>query len=244
MNMSSTTAAIRSCLPRVAFLLVFCGTTSLASAEPQFAFESVTALADMSSLIQAKFPLGTSRTSLRRTFVEEGHATLKIKAGDPGIEKYIYDIDLCHYYVWRWNISADYDAGGLLRQAYVNGNIVYPDGSPQKVISKVAEEGKKASLYRMQRPRPEAYKGESSLGFILFDRDSDLKTTDDQALIGAGPSRADPANMGTMVAYTDIDPWRSIFDIDSVDQIKPYPSNCENVDKIMEAQKQAHNGRK
>ncbi|MES2160784.1 MAG: hypothetical protein V4476_06475 [Pseudomonadota bacterium] len=239
MNALPTAAAIRSCLSRVAVLLALCGTTSFASAEPPFTFEAVTALDDMSSLIQARFPLGASRASLRRTFVEEGHATIKINAGDPGIEKYIYDIDLCHYYVWRWNISADYDADGLLRQAYVNGNIVYPNGSPKKVISKVAEVGKKASMYRMQRPRPEAYKGESSLGFILFDRDSDLKTTDDQALIGAGPSRADPVNMGTMVAYTDIDPWRSIFDIDSVDHIAPYPNSCANADALMEAQKQA-----
>lgn len=215
----------------VALLLVFCGTTTVASAESPFTFESVTTLDDMSSMIRAKFPLGTSRADLRRAFVEEGHATLKVWAGDPSVEKYIYDIDLCHYYVWRWNISADYDASGQLRQAYINGNVVFPNGNPNKIVPKVAEEGKKASIYRVQRPRPEAYKGETSLGFLLFDRDSDQRTTDDQALIGAGPSRADPTNMGKLVTYTDVDPWRSIFDFDAADRIVPYQGDCNEVDK-------------
>ncbi|MRW84039.1 hypothetical protein GJ698_08000 [Pseudoduganella sp. FT26W] len=220
-------------------LAVACGMAAQASAAPTFTFESVPALDDMTALIQSKFQLGASRADLRRTFVEEGRATLKVRPGDPGIEKYIYDIDLCHYYVWRWNISADYDAGGQLRQAYVNGNIVYPAGTPKKVVSTVAEEGRKAAIYRVQRPRPEAYKGEKSLGFMLLDRDSDLKTIDDQMLIGAGPSRPDPMNMGRMVAYSEVDPWRSIFDLDDADRIAPYPGNCADVDKFMDAQKQA-----
>lgn len=211
-----------------------------AAAEPSFAFESVSTLDDMSSLIRARFPLGTSSANLRRTFVEEGHATLKIKTGAPGIEKYIYDIDLCHYYVWRWNISADYDASGQLLQAYVNGNIVFPSGNPKKIISKISEQEKKASIYRVQRPRPEAYNGENSLGFLLFDRDSDPTTKDDQALIGAGPSRADPTNMGRMVTYTEVDPWRSIFDFDPADRIVPYQGRCEDADKLFEAQRQTH----
>ena len=231
----------KSCIAGVALLLVLCGTTTVASAEAEspFTFESVATLDDMSSLVQAKFPLGTSRANLRRTFVEEGRATLKVRTGDPGVEKYIYDIDLCHYYVWRWNISADYDTSGQLRQAYVNGNIVFPNGASKKIIPKVAEEGKKASIYRIQRPRAEAHKGESSLGFLLFDRDSDPKTTDDQALIGAGPSRADPTNMGKLVTYTDVDPWRSIFDFDGADRIVPYQGDCNKVDRLIEVQRQA-----
>jgi hypothetical protein len=222
-----------------ALSLALCSTAMPASADPTFAFDSVSTLDDMTSLIRARFPLGTFRSDLRHTFVEEGHAMLGIKVGSPNVEKYIYDIDLCHYYIWRWNISADYDESGKLLQAYVNGNIVFPDGSPKKIISKVAEAGKKASIYRLQRPRPEAYKGETSLGFILFDRDSDLTTKDDQALIGAGPSHADPANMGTMIVYTDVDPWRSIFDFDPADHIVPYSGRCEQADKIYEEQKRA-----
>jgi hypothetical protein len=231
----STRLLILSALP-----LALCCTTVSAESDLAFTFDSVTTLDDMTSLIRARFPLGTSRSDLRTAFVDEGHATLGIKAGQANVEKYIYDIDLCHYYVWRWNISADYDDSGKLLQAYVNGNIVFSDGSPKKIVPKDAESGKKASIYRVQRPRPEANKGENSLGFILFDRDSDPNTKDDQALIGAGPSRADPENMGKMVVYTDVDPWRSIFDFDLASRIVPYAGSCERADKIYEEQKDTH----
>ena len=230
---------LRACVGSIVVLLGLSGTATPAAAGGPFAFESVIGLDEMSSLIQSRFPLGTSRDALRHMFVEEGHATLKIRSGMPGNEKYLYDIDLCHYYVWRWNISADYDAGGQLRQAYVNGNIVFADGNPKRIISKVAEEGKKSAIYRVQRPRPEAYKGENSLGYILFDRDGDLTTNDDQVLMGAGPTRSDPTNMGKMIAYTEVDPWRSIFDVDSADHIAAYRGSCEDADKLYEAQKQS-----
>lgn len=218
----------------VALLVIFCG-AGPANAESTFAFESVTTLDEMSSLVRTRFPLGTSRSTLRHAFVDEGQATLKVRADDPGVEKYIYDIDLCHYYVWRWNISVDYDASGKLRQAYVNGNLVFPGGTPKKVVSKVAEDGTKASIVRMQRPRPEAYKGETSLGFLLFDRDGDQRTTNDQSLVGAGPSRAHPANMGKLTTYTDVDPWRSIFDSDAADRIVPFNGDCSEVDGLMQS---------
>ena len=207
-------------------LLFILSGAQAANAEPTFSFESVVTLDDMSSLIRSKVSLGSSRADVRKIFVQEGRATLKIKSSDTSVEKYIYDIDLCHYYIWRWNISADYDASDQLRQAYVNGNVVFPNGNPKKIIPKAAKEGKKASIYRVQRPRPEAYKGESSLGFLLFDGDSDPSTTDDQAVIGAGPSRTDPTNLGKVTLYTDVDPWRSIFDFDAADRIVPYPGSC------------------
>jgi hypothetical protein len=232
-------ALFRAWVGGASVLLAVSGSVTSAAGEAPFAFESVTALDDMSSLIQSRFPLGTSRDILRHVFVEEGHGTLKTRADVPGIEKYLYDIDLCHYYVWRWNISADYDASGQLRQAYVNGNIVFADGHPKKIVSMAPEEGKKSAVYRIQRPRPEAYKGENSLAAILLDRDGNLATTDDQILVGAGPSRADPANMGKMIAYTEVDPWRSIFDADSADRIATYRGSCEAADKLYDAQKQA-----
>jgi hypothetical protein len=227
-----------SFIRNVTIIFFLIGVMSVLRAESSFTFESVASLDEMSSLIKKKFPLGTSRETLRHAFVEQGDATLKIMSSNSNTEKYIYDIDLCHYYIWRWNISTDYDANGQLRQAYVNGNIVFSNGIPKKVVAKIADEGKKASIYRVQRPRPEAYKGESSLGFILFDRDSDPKTTDDQAIIGAGPSRADPANMGNLVTYRDIDPWRSIFDFDVANRIVSYQVDCNKVDRIVEARKQ------
>ena len=224
-------------------LLALCGSIMKAQADSVFTFESVATLDDMSTLIQEKFPVGTSRANLRRAFVEEGRATLRLRVEEPNVEKYIYDIDLCHYYIWRWNISADYDASGRLLQAYINGNIVFPNGSPKKVIQKTAEKGKKASISRAQRPRPEAYKGESSLGFLLFDRDSDPTTTDDQALMGAGPSRADPVNMGKLVTYTDVDPWRSIFDLDAANRIVPYQDDCNKIDRLIKVRRQTQKHR-
>lgn len=220
----------------IMLVLIFACNRAIGAAS--FDFESVTSLDDMSSLLRSRFGLGTSRTDIRRTFVDEGKATLKVKAGNSAIEKYIYDIDLCHYYIWRWNISADYDSNHQLRQAYVNGNPIFPDGISKRIVSKVVEKGKKSSIYRGQRPRPEAYKGEKSLGFLLFDRDSDPATTDDQALVGGGPSRADPMNMGKLVVYNDVDPWRSIFDFDAADRIAPYRGDCKEVDKRMALQRQ------
>lgn len=207
-------------------------------AEP-FKFESVASLDDMTAFVRARFPLGSQRADLRRAFVAEGHATLKMRPDDAKVEKYLYDINLCRYYIWRWNISADFDADGKLRQIYVNGNPAIEGGTPKRIVSKVAEEGKKASIYRVQRPRPEAFKGEKSLVFLLFDRDSDPTTTDDQAAAGAGPSRPDPLNMGKMITYFDVDPWRSIFDNDAADAIVPFEGDCSAADALYERQKRA-----
>ena len=57
-------------------------------------------------------------------------------------------------------------------------------------------------------------------------------------LVGTGPSRADPANMGKLITYTDVDPWRSIFDFDAADRIVPYQGDCNKADSLIEAQRQ------
>lgn len=209
------------------------------SADGIFQFETVATLDEMTVLIRQRFPLGTPRESLRQTFVAQGQATLRMHPHQTGVEKYIYDINLCDYYIWRWNISADYDDAGKLQQAYVNGNLIYENGKPARVVPTTAEPGKKASIFKMQRPRPEAYKGESSLGYLLFDRDSDVNTTHDQILIGAGPSRADPADMGRMVVYKDVDPWRSIFDADSAKHIARHDGDCAAAERRLQARERA-----
>ena len=159
-----------------------------------FQFESIGSLDSMSEFLRSQFHPGSERGDLRRTFVAEGRATLKVRSGEAGTEKYLYDIDLCRYYIWRWNISADFDAAGKLQQLYLNGNPVLAGGTPKMVVPKLAEAGgKKASIYRAQRPRPEAYKGEKSLAFLLFDRDSDLTTTDDQAAGAPDPVDRTPS---------------------------------------------------
>jgi hypothetical protein len=192
-----------------------------------FEFQNISELKEMENFIKKEFQLGDNKEKLRNIFIVQGNATLKIHPNDKNIEKYIYDINLCQMYIWRWNISADYNTQGLLSQIYLNGNPVFSDGMPKRVISKQAEEGQKASIYKSQRPRPEASKGEKSLGFLLFDRDSNIETIDDQMLIGSGPSRSDPINMGNMIMYSDVDPWRSIFDFDEADTIYAYQGGCK-----------------
>jgi hypothetical protein len=143
-------------------------------------------------------------------------------------------INLCSYYIWRWNISADYDPGGRLLQAYVNGNPIFPAG-PQKKDPKtftVGANGKKASVFKMMRPRPEASKGEKELASVVVDADSDLRTIDDQILIGGGPSQPDPVDMGKLIVYQNVEPRRSIFDLDSADRIVSYSGDCAKVDEL------------
>jgi len=230
---------------RMAFsTVVSAGLVPLSSASEAtgFRFEAMTSLDAMTEWLRGRFPLGAPREELRHVLQGEGQATRIERPGNPGIEKFIYDIDLCHYYVWRWNISADYDASGRLRQLYLGGEPVHAAGPAKRVIPKVATPGRNASIFRVQRPRPEAYKGERSLAYVLFDADSDMNTRDDQALIGAGPSRPDPADMGKLVTYSDVDPWRSIFDSDPAERIVPWSGDCGPVDRAYAEKQQAGTG--
>jgi hypothetical protein len=219
----------------VGVFLIWCVLGKRASAEDSnsFTFESLKSLDEMSDFIRTNFPLYTDRTSVRRTFVNEGRATLKIHPTQEGVEKYIYDINLCKYYIWRWNISVDFDAQGRLLQAYVNAVPVFAGGKPPRDPLKGLAPNQKAAIYRMQRPRPEANKGESSLGFILLDGGANPKTTDDQVFMGGAPTRADPLNMGTLKVVKG-DPWRSIFDFDAANFIASYSGDCDAVDKKMQ----------
>lgn len=206
---------------------------------PAFDFESVSSLDQMTALIRERYALRAPRSALRAAFVDQGHATLKVRPAEPGVEKYIYDINQCGYYVWRWNISADYDAEGGLRQAYVNGNPVLADGTPKRASPRQSIVQGKSTMVRVARARPEAGKGESSLAAIVLDLDGNLATTTDQYLMGAGPSIADPVNMGKMVTYVEVDPWRSIFDADAADRIVDFKGDCAAADVQMEKMKAA-----
>lgn len=211
------------------FVILFTSSSLRAASYRTFKFEDVVSIEKMTNLISKRFSLKSSREELRKVFVSQGNATLKKHPSQKGVEKYLYDINLCSIYIWRWNISADYDQQGQLLQAYINGNPVFPNGTPKRIIPAKAEAGKKATISKRWKPRPEAYKGEKSIAYLLFDRDSNSKTTEDQALMGAGPSRADPHNMGNMFAYSEVDPWRSIFDRDNPRFIAPYKGSCSSI---------------
>jgi len=216
-------------------IFLFCcvlGKRALAEDSNSFTFEALTSLDEMTDFIRKNVPLHTDRTAVRRIFVDEGRGTLKSHPTQEGVEKYIYDINLCRYYIWRWNISADFDAQGKLLQAYVNAFPVFADGKTPRDPLKGITPNQKATIYRMQRPRPEANKGENSLGFILFDGGANPKTVDDQVFMGGGPTRADPLNMGVLKVVKG-EQWRSIFDFDAANFIAPYSGDCAAVDKKM-----------
>jgi hypothetical protein len=228
---------------RLAFVLLMASVSSTpvsAQTSREFRFESIASLDEMSRFFEQHLPIGTPREALRGTFVDQGKASMKVHPGRAGVEKYLYDINLCGYYVWRWNISADFDAGGRLVQGYVNGEPVFAAG-PQKKDVKDFEKGHQA-MYKVSRPRPEASKGESQLSFILFDADSNTSTIDDELAIGGGPSRADPARMGQVHVYSSVDPWRSIFDKDDAERIVTYAGSCKEADDLYAKQRAASQG--
>ena len=83
--------------------------------------------------------------------------------------------------------------------------------------------------------RPEAARGESSLGFILIDGDGNLETWTDQLLIGGGPTRPHPADMGRLRGYS-VAWWRSIFDSDAAARIMPYSGDCAAAERAIARQ--------
>lgn len=190
-----------------------------------FQFESVPSLEAMEEFIRTTFPLGSPKGSLEKAFVQEGGATYRRHPQIAKTEKYLYDINLCNVYIWRWNISADYDDSGNLLQAYVNGEPVHAGGR-QKTDPKLLPNAGKAAIFKMNRPRPEAYMGEKVLSYIMLDGDADTRTVDDQFVMGGGPTQPNPVNMGRLHVYMNVDPWRSIFDPDPADRIVEYPETC------------------
>lgn len=182
-----------------------------------FDFMDIKTLGEMEAFLKEKFPIGTNRSALHKVFVEDGKATLLAHPRYAGVEKYLYDINLCYYYIFRWNISADYDKAGKLERLYLNGNEIY--GAQDPIIATALKDKVdsyvKQRIIKVQRPRHEAYKGEKSIAGLIYDRDGDLGTADDQKAITAGPSRADPMDMGEQVMYHDVLPWRSILDHDN-----------------------------
>lgn len=179
----------------------------------------------MHKFVRTTFGTGSAKLQLRRIFVEQGDATMIEHPTVANVEKYIYDINLCDLYIWRWNISADFGDSGDLRQLYVNGEAML-DGSAQDALApKPDKNHPNTTIYRGSRPRPEAIKGESVLGFVLIDADGDLTTTYDQMLAGGGPTRADPNNFGNMHGSVVV-PWRSIFDSDAARTIVRFEGQC------------------
>ena len=201
----------------------------------EFRFESIDSIEDMHRHVNSAFRVGSPRDDLRRQFVAQGGSTQVTHPSRRGVEKYIYDINLCGYYVWRWNISADFDRRDRVRQIYVNGEPVLAGGESETAFAPSPNGNPNGRILRMSRPRPEASRGESSLGFVLVDGDGNIETIEDQRLVGGGPSRPHPADLGRMRGY-QVDWWRSIFDRDDAARIVPYSGDCAAAEAVMTAQ--------
>jgi hypothetical protein len=198
--------------------------TMSAAAAADFRFESITDLEEMHRELERRVPLGTAHESARATFVEQGKATLYVHPQRNTVEKYVYDINLCEIYVWRWNISANYDPEGRLTQIFINGEPIHTAGDAARVPAKKPG-AKEESIVKAWRPRPEASKGESKLAYLVYDLDAGSDDVDDEFVAGAGPSRADPNDLGVVHAY-EVERWRSIFDDEPAAAVVPYAGEC------------------
>jgi len=212
---------LRTALP---LLAAFCLPAAAQEATP-FRFEGIASLDAMKTHVREAFPAGTPRATLERVLGKEGGASRRAHPRRAATEKYLYDINICDAYIWRWNISADYDAQGGLLQAWVNGDPVHAAG-PQKTSAESLRTSGKAAIYKGTRAHPEAVKGEKQLAYIMLDADANPATQDDQLVIGAGPNRPMPGAATKMIAYTDVELWRSIFDPDPADRIVRYAGMC------------------
>ncbi len=193
------------------FAAMFFSGLSAAPLAAEFSFSAIVSLDEMHAFGRRHVKLGMSQDAVRQIFVGQGGAKRFSHPDQSGVEKYVYDINLCRLYVWRWNISANYDAGGLLTQLYVNGEPVHAGGDAAiDAVARAGNGGDNQAIYRGAMPRPEADRGESSLAFILFDTDTRSRSTSDEFIMGAGPSRADPRDLGSLHTY-EVEWWRSIF---------------------------------
>ncbi len=193
-----------------------------------FKFESFVSLDEMREHLKKAVALGAGRNEVRARFVGEGGARLWTHPDRENVEKYVYDINLCDLYVWRWNISANYDANGTLTQIYLNGEPVHAAGDALRDSEAVP--GATPQLLKVTRPRPEASKGENKIAFLVYDLDNGTDRIDDEFVIGGGPSRADPTNLGKMRVYTNLERWRTIFDREPAHAVVPYGGECPDVE--------------
>lgn len=212
---------IRQALAALGFLVLAPGAANAA-----FKFEQFASLDDVRGYITAHLPLGSARENVRHIFVEEGGARVQSYPGNPTIEKYTYNINLCRTYVWRWNISANYNADGSLTQAFVNGEPVHAAGDPRRSSQAVQKPAGRGKIEKGWKHRPEADRGENALAYIRLNLEASSNDVGNKFIIGGGPTRADPANMGALHAYSDVEQWRSIFDDERGEPVHDYSGNC------------------
>jgi len=221
--------------PTIFVLLLFCLPLTARAAEV-FHFEDSHSLDDMRGYIEKNVPLGTPQAEVRQLFVTQGGGTLKVHPSQKGVEKYIYDINLCGSAIFVWNISADYDAAGKLVQAYVNGRRVFMDGKKPQALRYDADDHTLGNMRMINSARrwPQITKGIKKMPYQLFDADGNIHTIDDQYANGAGLTYTDPLRLNEMTLYREVEPWRSVFDADEAEQVHMY-ADCTGAPVIQNA---------
>lgn len=191
-----------------------------------FDFFEVATVDEMRNLAAKRFPAGMPREDVRRALIEEGGARLFEHPEDDGVEKYVFDINLCRLHVFRWNLSADYGPDGALEQFYVNGLHTIPGGGDiTRTRAKPDKDGTVHKLVSIM-PRPEADLGDKAIQFEGYDYDGDGATTLDQSVVVFGPSRADPHDFGRRYRYANVERWRSIVDGFTLEDVREWPGAC------------------
>lgn len=216
---------------RIALAMLLLLLAAPAEAAGRFDFNDIKTVTAMEEYILDNLPLGTQRAQVQRVFVLQGRATLRNHPVQKNVEKYLYDINLCEYYIFRWNISADYDDKGSLIQAYINGLPVFPDGKAKRAVP-LPPAGRKSKIIKASRDWPQAKKGGMHLSYMMLDVDGDTNTADDQFIQGLGATNVDPANFGPGIRYTDVELWRSIYDEDLSNDIAQYAGSCKEADGL------------
>jgi hypothetical protein len=186
--------------------------------------------ADMEVFLVSRFPVGSPQQTIEAALVKEMGATAFSHPHFPRIRKYVYDINLCQMYIYRWNISADYDAQGRLVQMYLNGRPVHQGAPDFKIADTYKNEH--AMIQHQRKERPEASMGEYVLHYVALDRDGDVNTLYDQRIMGAVATRANPYDMGKLRSY-EVDGWRSIFDSSTV-PINNFNGDCAAIHEKIE----------
>lgn len=199
--------------------------TSFSAVAAEIDFLAIKSLSEMKSALKREFPVGTPAGKVRSILVSEGGAKRFAHPEFPRVEKYLFDINLCRVYIWRWNVSADYDEKDHLVGLYLNGEVVVGDRAGTKGVRPISNPNAAQAIIAGKRARPQADRGERSLAYIALDRDTSSRQINDLVVVGTGPSRADPRNLGTAHTYSEVALWRSIFDGDT-SPIAAYPGKC------------------
>ena len=123
--MTKTLKTVPSVASLALALLISSG--SARAAEP-FDFQNYKDPLELAAYLRQTLPVGTSKESAERTLVTEGQATAYPMPFDPQTIVYLYDVNLCDKYVWRWNVNAKYDATGILEDLYLYDQNIHDPG--------------------------------------------------------------------------------------------------------------------